>query len=116
MKNTSKCALVPYFQGNKKRKSFILHMQLWNAASLTIERNEPEVTTNTHEELKPDVDTVHKEAEPLRTVNDIIDFYTNRKSQFSKENRSWQQVQQLNDAVQQSPKRLLSTDEVNFAA
>lgn len=38
------------------------------------------MTTNTREELKPNVDTVHKEAEPLRTVNDIIDFYTNRKS------------------------------------
>ncbi|CAM4456907.1 MULTISPECIES: hypothetical protein [Paenibacillus] len=41
------------------------------------------MTTNTHEPLKPDVDTVHKEAEPLRTVNDIIEFYTNRKSKFS---------------------------------
>ncbi|WP_249899328.1 hypothetical protein [Paenibacillus sp. PK3_47] len=47
------------------------------------------MTTNSHEELKPDVDTVHKEAGPLRTVNDIINFYTNRKS----ENKSWEQVQ-----------------------
>ncbi|MEK3905247.1 MULTISPECIES: hypothetical protein [unclassified Paenibacillus] len=40
-----------------------------------------EVTTNTHEPFKPAVDTVHnKEAEPLRTVSDIIDFYKNRKS------------------------------------
>ncbi|WP_405114194.1 hypothetical protein MHH28_09310 [Paenibacillus sp. FSL K6-1217] len=39
-----------------------------------------EVTTNTHETFKPAVDTVHKEAEPLRTVSDIIDFYKNRKS------------------------------------
>lgn len=54
-------------------------MQL-DAVSLTIERNELKVTTKTREEFKPDVDTVQKEAEPLRTVNDIIDFYTNRKS------------------------------------
>ncbi len=38
------------------------------------------MTANTHEELKQNADTVRKEAEPLRTVNDIIDFYTNRKS------------------------------------
>ncbi|WP_339320173.1 hypothetical protein [Paenibacillus sp. FSL R10-2734] len=38
------------------------------------------MTTKTREEFKPNVDTVHKEAEPLRTVNDIIDFYTNRNS------------------------------------
>lgn len=38
------------------------------------------MTTKTHEEFKPDVDTVHKEAEPLRTVSDIIEFYKNRKS------------------------------------
>ncbi|GGF80511.1 hypothetical protein GCM10010912_27030 [Paenibacillus albidus] len=38
------------------------------------------MTTNTHEEFKQDVDANPKKAEPLRTVNDIIDFYTNRKS------------------------------------
>ncbi len=38
------------------------------------------MTTKTREEFKQDVDTIHKEAEPLRTVNDIIDFYTNRNS------------------------------------
>lgn len=38
------------------------------------------VTTKTREELKPNVDTIHKDTEQLRTVNDIIDFYTNRKS------------------------------------
>ncbi|MDH6428104.1 hypothetical protein M2109_002484 [Paenibacillus sp. PastH-3] len=38
------------------------------------------MTTKTREEFKPSVDTIHKDAEPLRTVNDIIDYYTNRKS------------------------------------
>ncbi|WP_281364492.1 hypothetical protein [Paenibacillus agri] len=37
-------------------------------------------TTNTQKEFKQTVDDVQQEAEPLRTVNDIIDFYTNRKS------------------------------------
>lgn len=38
------------------------------------------MTTNTHDDCKPDSNPIRKEAEPLRTVSDIIDFYTNRKS------------------------------------
>ncbi|MFC3746260.1 hypothetical protein [Paenibacillus sp. GCM10012306] len=37
-------------------------------------------TTNTQKEFKQNVDDVQQQVEPLRTVNDIIDFYTNRKS------------------------------------
>jgi hypothetical protein len=37
------------------------------------------VTTKTREEFKQEVDTVQKDAEQLRTVSDIIDFYKNRK-------------------------------------
>ncbi|MDT3426675.1 hypothetical protein J2Z22_002209 [Paenibacillus forsythiae] len=38
------------------------------------------MTTKSHEDFKPDTNPIRKEAEPLRTVSDIIDFYTNRKS------------------------------------
>ncbi|MDQ0192756.1 hypothetical protein J2T20_001105 [Paenibacillus wynnii] len=38
------------------------------------------MTTKTREEFKQNVDAVQKEAEQLRTVSDIIDFYKNRKS------------------------------------
>lgn len=38
------------------------------------------MTTKTHDEFKPNTNPTSKEAEPLRTVSDIIDFYKNRKS------------------------------------
>ncbi|WP_410514981.1 hypothetical protein PaeBR_11660 [Paenibacillus sp. BR2-3] len=38
------------------------------------------MTTKTHEEFKQDVDAVQKEAEQLRTVSDIIDFYKKSKA------------------------------------
>lgn len=39
-----------------------------------------QVNTNTQEPVKQDANPVGKPVEQLRTVNDIIDFYTNRKA------------------------------------
>lgn len=38
------------------------------------------MNTKTREEYKQAVEAVNQETEQLRTVNDIIDFYKNRKS------------------------------------